>query len=81
MALVGELLEVLDALMGVFLGGDEHLLALLLDVFDNDFFLLDLVDHLLVLFGDLVVFMSQVSQFFELCLKLTAVQAVRCLVL
>ena len=58
MTLVGELFEVLNALMGVFLGVDEHLLALLLDIFDDDFFLLDLVDHLLVLLSDLVVFMS-----------------------
>ena len=78
--LEGELLEVTDAVVGVLLGRDQHLLALLLHLHNLTLFALDSLDHIIELAADVRVFDSQVSYFLELSLDLTAMEVSRCIV-
>ena len=78
--LVGERLEVPDALVSVFLRVDEHLLALLLHLLQLQLLIAKRLRHLLVLLVHCTVVLAQLSDLLELILEFVTMEVPRSII-
>ena len=78
--LVGERLEVPDALVSVFLRVDEHLLALLLHLLQLQLLIVKRLRHLLVLLVHSTVVLAQLSDLLELILEFVTMEVPRSII-